>query len=223
MSTPFPVHLALAAALVAGGCSNEVGPDPRVSYAGLDAPLDAEMHPPITLGIVADTTGPGRAVGRAFAEVLRARLEAEPPLRDRRVRVAIFDDRGTPEGVRGAAARLEHDPAVLLAIVQPGSARLATTAQIASRTPLVCAGCGDEESSREGAFNLDARGDRDPVAATAEWVLAAMRATPSWLSGPLASTLRATPAPSGAMVREGELPGSEPNLFRVPPAAGSRP
>lgn len=223
MSTSIPVHLALGAALLGSACSQTVDPDPSVSYSGLDAPLGSELRPPIVIGILADASGPGGAGGRAFSDAMRARLGEASPLRERLVRVVVFDDRGTLEGVQGAASRLEHDPGVLLAIVQPGLGRTAIAAQVAYHTPIVCVGCEASEATREGSFALGVRGDREPAEVGAEWVLAALRATPDWVSCPLASTLRSTPAPAGTEVREGALPGRDPYIFRLPPGGASRP
>jgi len=223
MSTPIRVRLASCAGLLVAACSGGVPVDSRVSYAGLDTPLEALDPPPIVVGIVADTTGPGAAQGRAFADGLKAALESASPLREREVRVHVLDDRSRPEGAAQAAARMETDLGVRLAIVQPGADRAARVAEVAGRTPVVCVGCDAPAATREGSFVLVVRAEGEAVRAGAEWVLAALRATPDWHSRQLATTLRATAAPAGAEAREGAEPARDPYLFRLPPAGGGRP
>lgn len=223
MSTPIRVRLASCAGLLAAACSGGVPVDSSVSYAGLDAPLEALDPPPLVVGIVADTTGPGAVEGRAFADDLKTALESDYGLRERGVRVHVLDDRSRPEGVAEAAARIESDLGVRLAVVQPGAERAARVAEIAWRTPVVCLGCDAAAATREGSFALVVRAEAEAVRVGAEWLLAAARSTRAWDSRQLASALRTTPAPPGSDAREGAQPARDPYLFRQPPAGGGRP
>jgi hypothetical protein len=220
---------------------------PPVSYAGLDAPLDAEAPPPIWIGVLADTTGPDAARGRAFAETFRGLVESASPVRERELRVRILDDRSRAEAITGAAERVETDVGVLLVVTAPGADRGERAADVAYRTPLVSVNGGAPESMREGAFCLetnvdtDARGPTDlrgvagspesAAIAAAKWVLEALQATPEWGAREVASTLRAKrngeTARAGrihvaAQLCEGVLPAREPYLFRAPPAPAAK-
>ncbi len=224
MSTPFPVRLALrgllGASFLAAACSPGAPVDPDVSYSGLDAPLDADFRPPIVIGVLADTTGPEGAAGRAFVDVLRARFEGASPLRERLVQVVVFDDRGESTGVRGAASRLESDPGVLLTIVTPGLDRAAIAAEVAYRTNVVCAGCDRSAATREGSYALV--GDRNPADAAAEWILAALKRTEKFEAGALAAALRSTAPPTGHTSVEGSAAPVDPSVFRVPARGAGR-
>ncbi|MCY2960376.1 MAG: hypothetical protein NTY35_09440 [Planctomycetota bacterium] len=218
MSTQFPVQLAFrivaGACLLAPGCSDAVPVDARVSYAGLEASLASELRPPIVIGILADTTGAEGAAGRAFSDVLRARLEASSPLRERLVQVVVFDDRGDEAGVRGAALRLESDPGVLVAIVAPGRGRAAAAAELAYRTNVVCAGCDRSAVTREGSHALV--GEGSAAEATAAWILAALHRTEQFETGALTAALRSTDPPPGYARFEGSAPPRDPTVFRRP-------
>lgn len=214
MSTPFRVHVAFCAGLLSVACSGGAPDAVRASYAGLDAPLGSELRPPIVVGILADTTGPDGAAGRAFCDVLRARLEAASPLRERLVQVHVFDDRGAAEGVRGAASRLESDPGVLVAIVRPGLSRARTAAELAYRTNVVCAGCAGDEVPREGSFAL--AGPGDAAEATAAWIVAALGHVTSFDAAGVRAALRGVDPPRPYARAEGSAPPRDPSVFRPP-------
>ncbi len=221
MSTPFRVHLAFplgAILIAAAACSDAVPVDRSVSYAGLDAPLGSELRPPIVIGILADTTGPGSTAGRPFADALRARFESASPLRERLVRVVVFDDRGDEAGVRGASSRLESDPGVLVAIVAPGSSRAETAADLAYRTNGVCAGCERSAATRVGSYALVGPGDGAEAAAA--WILSALTRTEKFETSALTTTLRSTAPPAGFALVEGSAAARNPYVF--PPRKDAR-
>lgn len=206
-----PAAVILLAAMTVGSCSRPVD----VSYTGLDRPLDFDEPPPVHVGIVADTTGPGSDAGRAFADALREALEAhdsrngEPP-----ILVDTFDDRGTEVGVRASAARLERDPGAHVAVVQAGRGRAAAAAELAPRTVVICAGCEPSDAVREGVFVLAGADGSAAATAAASWIRSAMSGQHVWTSRVLAEQLRRTDAPNGFTRVEGSEPAQGEDVFR---------
>ncbi len=220
MSTPFLVRLAFPASL--GGClwvsacSKAPSVDASVSYAGLDAPASLDHPGPFAIGILGDVTGPTGATGRAFAETLRGCFAAEAARANGlELHVNAFDDRGTPAGIRGGAARLERDPGVHIALVTPDGERLRIAAELAPGTVVVCVGCPRDDAAREGTFAFTSTRGTDATVATTEWIVSALSNARERTSRSVAEALRSTRAPDGYACFEGVGPASDPLAFRL--------
>lgn len=222
MSTSHTVRLGFCACLATVACSDGAPRLRNVSYAGLDEKLGSETPTPLVIGILGDATGPGASTGRPFLDVLRTTFEAASPIAGRTIQIHVFDDRSSTEGVRAASARFESDPGVAIAIVAPGAERAAVLAESAYRTPIVCVGCEDSAATREGTFVFRTADSSSAPTRAVEWILAAVGDSRVLDGRHIAAGLR-THVPPGATVVEGRATARDPNLFRDPKSASTRP